>query len=38
LLSLEYEGWENDPLPAVAESIGYTKGLLASGLGKKKVS
>lgn len=28
LVSIEYEGWENDPLPAVAETLGYIKGLL----------
>lgn len=28
LFSIEYEGWENDPVPAVAETIGYAKGLL----------
>ena len=38
LVSIEYEGWENDPLPAVAETVGYTKGLLAAGAKKKKVS
>jgi sugar phosphate isomerase/epimerase len=30
LVSIEYEGWENDPLPAVAETLGYIKGLLAA--------
>ncbi len=35
LVSIEYEGWENDPLPAVAETIGYARGLLASGKGKE---
>jgi inosose dehydratase len=34
LVSLEFEGQENDPLPAVAESIGYLKGLL---VGDKKL-
>lgn len=29
LLSIEYEGSENDPLPAVSETVGYLKGLLA---------
>jgi inosose dehydratase len=29
LLSFEYEKDENDPVPGLAESIGYTKGLLA---------
>ena len=28
LLSFEYEKDENDPLPGLAETIGYTKGLL----------
>ena len=35
LLSIEYEGSENDPLPAVAETLGYTKGFLAASDGKK---
>ncbi|MEO7801652.1 MAG: sugar phosphate isomerase/epimerase [Ginsengibacter sp.] len=35
LISIEYEEWENDPLPAVAETIGYARGLLASGKGKE---
>lgn len=35
LVSIEYEGQENNPLPAVAETIGYAKGLLASN-GKKR--
>ncbi|MEO6330304.1 MAG: sugar phosphate isomerase/epimerase [Ginsengibacter sp.] len=30
LVSIEYEGWENDPLPAVAETLGYINGLLAA--------
>jgi Sugar phosphate isomerases/epimerases len=34
LVSLEFEGQENDPLPAVSESIGYLKGLL---VGDKKL-
>lgn len=34
LVSIEFEGWENDPLPAVAETVGYTKALLTTG--KKK--
>jgi inosose dehydratase len=29
LLSFEYEKDENDPLPGLAETVGYTKGLLA---------
>jgi hypothetical protein len=28
LFSIEYEPSENDPLPDVAETVGYTKGLL----------
>jgi inosose dehydratase len=32
LVSFEYEKDENDPLPGLAESVGYTKGLLA-GIG-----
>ena len=35
LVSVEFEEWESDPLPSVAETIGYAKGLLAAG--KKKV-
>ena len=31
LVSIEYEGWENDPLPAVAETVGYLRGLLVAG-------
>ncbi len=34
LVSVEFEEWEADPLPSVAETIGYVKGLLAGG--KKK--
>jgi sugar phosphate isomerase/epimerase len=34
LVSLEFEGQADDPLPAVAESIGYIKGLL---VGDKKL-
>lgn len=30
LVSLEYEGSENNPLPAVAETVGYAKGILAT--------
>ncbi|MDB5208667.1 MAG: sugar phosphate isomerase/epimerase [Flavisolibacter sp.] len=37
LISIEFEGWEADPLPAVAETIGYTNALLAMN-GKKKMS
>ena len=29
LVSFEYEKDENDPLPGLAETVGYTKGLLA---------
>ncbi|MEJ7767320.1 MAG: sugar phosphate isomerase/epimerase [Chitinophagaceae bacterium] len=28
VISIEYEGWENDPLPAVAETVGYAHALL----------
>jgi sugar phosphate isomerase/epimerase len=35
LVSIEFEGWEADPLPAVAETVGYTNALLAVS-GKKK--
>jgi sugar phosphate isomerase/epimerase len=30
LVSIEFEGWENDPLPAVAETVGYANALLRS--------
>ena len=36
LVSIEYEGWENDPLPAVAETVGYIKGLLVADDKKHK--
>lgn len=36
LVSIEFEEWENDPLPSVAETAGYAKGLLAAGSDKKK--
>jgi len=36
LVSIEYEGWENDPLPAVAETLGYLKGLLVADKKHKK--
>lgn len=32
LVSFEYEKDAEDPLPGLAETVGYTKGLLASGL------
>ena len=35
LVAIEFEGWEADPLPAVAETVGYINGLLAIS-GKKK--
>jgi hypothetical protein len=35
MVSIEFEGWENDPLPAVAETIGYAKGLIVAGKTKK---
>ena len=35
LVSIEYEEWENDPLPSVAETVGFTKGLLVSDKKKK---
>lgn len=31
LVSIEFEGWADDPLPAVAETVGYLKGLLEKG-------
>ena len=36
LLSIEYEGSPDDPLPAVAETVGYAKGLLAGLTATKK--
>ncbi|MBD0297556.1 MAG: sugar phosphate isomerase/epimerase [Flavisolibacter sp.] len=36
LVSIEYEGWENDPLPAVAETVGYANALIDISNGKKK--
>jgi sugar phosphate isomerase/epimerase len=36
MVSVEFEGWADDPLPAVAETIGYAKALLTTGKGKKK--
>jgi sugar phosphate isomerase/epimerase len=36
LVSIEYEEWENDPLPSVSETVGYTKGLLVNMNDKKK--
>jgi sugar phosphate isomerase/epimerase len=36
LVSIEYEGAENDPLPAVAETVGYLKGMIAMESKKKK--
>lgn len=38
LVSIEFEGWENDPLPAVAETVGYAKALLTTTKGKKNKS
>jgi sugar phosphate isomerase/epimerase len=37
MVSIEFEGWEADPLPAVAETVGYTNALLAVS-GKKMMS
>ena len=34
LLSIEYEGFPDNPMPAVAETMGYAKGMLA-GMSKK---
>jgi sugar phosphate isomerase/epimerase len=36
MVSIEFEGWENDPLPAVAETVGYTRALLAANKSKKR--
>ena len=38
LVGIEYEEWENDPLPSVSETVGYIKGLLANSTKKKKIS
>src|SRR5215210_108838 len=35
MISIEFEGWENDPLPAVAETVGYARALLVAGKTKK---
>ena len=35
MISIEFEGWENDPLPAVAETVGYARALLVAGKMKK---
>jgi inosose dehydratase len=35
LVSVEFEEWENDPLPSVAETIGYANALFSAN-GKKK--
>ncbi|HZF62938.1 MAG TPA: sugar phosphate isomerase/epimerase [Chitinophagaceae bacterium] len=35
LVSIEFEGWENDPLPAVAETVGYAKALFTTNKDKK---
>ena len=37
LVSIEYEEWENDPLPSVAETVGFTRGLLVGDKKKKTV-
>jgi sugar phosphate isomerase/epimerase len=37
LVSIEFEGWENDPLPAVAETVGYTNALMTTNKGKGRV-
>ncbi len=31
LVSIEFEGWGDDPIPAVAETMGYAKALLTAG-------
>lgn len=36
VISIEFEGWENDPLPAVAETVGYAKALLSAGNKNRK--
>lgn len=36
LVAIEFEGWGDDPLPAVAETIGYAKALIKTSKGKKK--
>jgi inosose dehydratase len=37
LVSIEFEGWEEDPLPAVAETAGYARALLTTGKSKKTI-
>ncbi len=36
LISIEFEGWENDPLPAVAETVGYINALMRINKVKEK--
>lgn len=36
LVAIEFEGWGDDPLPAVAETIGYGKALIKTSQGKEK--
>lgn len=38
LVAIEFEGWADDPLPAVAETVGYAKALITTGKGKKNIS
>lgn len=38
MVSIEFEGWENDPLPAVAETVGYAKALLVAHTKRRKNS
>ncbi len=38
LVSIEFEGWESDPLPAVAETAGYARALLTTSTGTKNGS
>lgn len=36
LVGIEFEGWESDPLPAVAETVGYARALFDLNMRKKK--
>ena len=38
VISVEFEGWADDPLPAVAETVGYARALLTTSRGMKNRS
>jgi hypothetical protein len=35
MVSIEFEGWADDPLPAVAETVGYAKALFTANNKKR---